>query len=390
MSRLVATVFATALFAAGEVSLAATVRSAWDYRSFEVDPGALFSADCSSPQGRLLVMADESHLAHPRSRVAVLISSEGKAQLKTFPPLPNGAGMVAKSYACRWLDEGSLLVLAETDQDSFGAIWLDTDFTITAWLEIQGRHADVLPTAIGETRPGEFVAVGTGLLQPIAYRFDRRQAEPVRLPWVPDPPQGAARYQEPDPQGMLRDVVPDQRGGFVVCGIEASAAGRSTPSSEVIVATFDESASMSSMARFGGRTCALLPGRSGNVRLLRDDYAIEHSSLLLTTLSPTLEPVSEESLMTRFAPVITFAAFESQDASIVFASPWFAWETLEIRGPSSRDSFDLDLDPGGFIDILPGPSRVYVVSSARRTERKPGESVFGLRVDALDIQTTSP
>jgi hypothetical protein len=379
------TVCSIALWTAIETVSVAGVRSAWDYHSPEVDPGALFPADCSSPQGRVLVLAYESREVHRRSRVAVLLTPDGKAEHKTFPALPNGAGEVRKAQACLWLDEDSLLVLVETDQDTFGAIWLTTDLTITGWLEIEGKRADTLPMAIAETRPGEFVSVGMSRLQSIAFGFDRRRVEPVRLPWAPDPAQGAARHQEPDPQGMLRDVVADQRGGFSVCGIEVRAAGRSTPTSEVIVATFDGEATVSSLARFPGRTCALLPGRSGNVRLLRDDDAIEHASLLLTTLSPALETVSEESLMTNFAPVITFAAFESQNGSIVFASPWFAWETLEIRGPSTRESFDLDLDAGGFIDILPGPSRVYVVSSARRPERKPGESIHGLRVQALDL-----
>jgi hypothetical protein len=107
--------------------------------------------------------------------------------------------------------------------------------------------------------------------------------------------------------------------------------------------------------------------------------------LLLTTLNPTLETVSEESLMTSFAPDINLAVFEGVDGTIFFASPWFGWETLEIRRGSTRESFHLDLRPGGFVDILPGPSRVYVVSTADRPEAPVAESPYGLRVQALDF-----
>jgi hypothetical protein len=277
------------------------------------------------------------------------------------------------------------MVLVETDLRTFGAIWLRSDFSFAGWLQIEGKRADTLPLAIAEVRRGEFVAVGMNRLQSVAFKFDRQHAERIALPWVVEPAAGAARPKEPDPQGMLKDVVPDHQGGFAVCGIEVSVAGRSTPVSEVVVATFNEEARVSAIGRFSGRTCALLPTRSGNVRLLHDDDATEHISLLLTTLSPSLETVSEESLMTNFAPGVTVGAFESQDGSIVFVSPWYAWETLEIRGRSKRQSVDLDLDPGSFLDVLPGPSRVYVVSSARRSEPPPGESLFGLRVQALDL-----
>jgi hypothetical protein len=185
---------------------------------------------------------------------------------------------------------------------------------------------------------------------------------------------------------MLKDVIPDQHGGFTVCGAEVTAAGRSTPASEIIVATFDHDATLTGMTRMSGRTCALLPGRSGNVRLLRDEEGADRYSLLLTTLSATLETLSEETLMTNFAGGVTFAAFENADGTIVFASPWYGWESVEIRSGSSRESFHLDLDPGTFVDILPGPSRIYVVSQMfKPTVPPPQESRYGLRVQALDL-----
>jgi hypothetical protein len=105
----------------------------------------------------------------------------------------------------------------------------------------------------------------------------------------------------------------------------------------------------------------------------------------MTTLNSALETVSEESLMTDFASDVTFAVFESVDGAILFASPWFGWETLEIRRGSTRESFHMDLRPGGFVDILPGHSRVYVVSTAHRPEAPADESPFGLRVQAFDL-----
>jgi hypothetical protein len=182
---------------------------------------------------------------------------------------------------------------------------------------------------------------------------------------------------------MLKDVIPDHQGGFSVCGVEVRVEGGSVPTSEIVVAAFDQEGKVRAQTRLPGRSCGLLPSRSGNVRVLHDDGAKEHIVLQLTTLGPTLETVSDEPLMTNFAPGVTFAALEMHDR-VIFASPWYGWETLEIRGPSGRDSFDLDVDPGGLIDLLPGPSRIYLVSST--INRQSRKTVFGLRVEAFDLE----
>ncbi len=157
-----------------------------------------------------------------------MLTADGAAERKTFPELPDGAGRVYNARACQWLDDGTILVLVDTDRDAFGAIWLSSAFSMTHWLELEAKDADTQPASIAEIQPGEFVTVGMNRLYPIALRFNRREVERVALPWVDGP------------QGMLKDVAPDQRGGFSVCGHEVRVEGGSVPAVETVVATFDE------------------------------------------------------------------------------------------------------------------------------------------------------
>ena len=186
-----------------------------------------------------------------RSPAALILSADGAAERKTFPELPDGAGRVYNARACQWLDDGSILVLVDTDREAFGAIWLSSEFSMTRWLELEAKDADTQPVSIAEIQPGEFVTVGMNLLHPIALRFNRRQVERVALPWVDGP------------QGMLKDVAPDQRGGFSVCGHEVRVEGGSVPTVETVVATFDEEGKVRAQARLPGRGCSLLPSRAG-------------------------------------------------------------------------------------------------------------------------------
>ncbi len=121
------------------------------------------------------------------------------------------------------------------------------------------------------------------------------------------------------------------------------------------------------------------------MRVLHDDGATERAVLRLTTFDSALETLSDEPLMTNFAPGINIPAFETRER-VIFASPWYGWETLEIRGPLARQSFDLDVDPGGVINLLPGGgSRFYLISSTQRDPPK-SQSPFGLRVEAFDLE----
>ena len=94
-------------------------------------------------------------------------------------------------------------------------------------------------------------------------------------------------------------------------------------------------------------------------------------------------------LMTDYVPGLSMLAFERGD-HLFFASPRFAFETLEIRGPSGRESVPLGIDPGGMVDILPGPAHIYVVSAPNRRDRRGSAEPFGLRIDAYDLEGSSP
>ncbi len=365
-------VLAIAALAAAEPAAATSVRSAWDYRAADLERSNLFPAACSSTEGRVLILGRTIE-RDARAPVALILSADGTAARKMFPELPNGVGKARNAAACRWLADGSLLVLVETHQYGFSAIWFSPDFEMTGSLELEAKNADIQPTAIAEIRPGEFVAVGMHRLHPVALRFDRRQVERVALPWVDGP------------EGVLNDVEPEPQGGFSVCGYEARIEGGSVPSVETIVATFDQDGKVRAQARLPGRGCALLPSRAGKVRVLHDNGATEHFVLLLATFDAALESLSEEPLMTNFAPGMTIQAFEARE-QIFFVSPWYGWETLEIRGPSGPESFDLDVSPGGVIDLLPGPSRVYLVSSTINRDPATDKSAFGLRVEAFDLE----
>ena len=279
--------------------------------------------------------------------------------------------------ACQWLDDGSILVLVDTDQDAFGAIWLSSDFSMTHWLELEAKRADTQPFSIAEIRPGEFVAVGMHMLYPVALRFNRRHVERVALPWVDGP------------EGMLKDVEPDQRGGFSVCGHEVRVEGGSVPTVETVVATFDRGGKgarrrLASPAA-AARCCRREPGI---VRVLHDDGAVEHAVLRLTTFDSALERLCRRAVDDELRAGNQHPGVRGATSRSIFASPWYGWETLEIRGPSGRQSFDLDVDPGGLIDLLPGPSRVYVVSSP--FSRRASEGPERLRPASGSLRSRAP
>lgn len=365
-------VLAVATCAAPGTAVGASVRSVWDYRTTDMERSNLLPADCSSVEGRVLVLGRAT--TRDASPMALMLTATGEAEQKTFPELPGDAGRVRNPRACLWLDDGSILVLVDTDQNTSGAIWLSSTFSITRWLVLEAKRADTQPFSMAEIRPGEFVTVGMHTLHPIALRFDSRRVAQVALPWVDGP------------EGMLKDIEPDHRGGFSVCGHEVRVEGGSVLTVETVIAVFDEEGKVRAQARLPGRGCALLPSRAGIVRVLHDDGANEHTVLRLTTFDSTLDTLSDEPLMTNFAPAMKIPSFEARER-IIFASPWYGWETLEIRGPSGPQSFDLDVDPGGLIDLLPGPSRIYVVSAPYNRQAPKGQSAFGLRVEAFDLES---
>jgi hypothetical protein len=316
--------------------------------------------------------------------IALSLSAAGEALRKPFPDLPGDAGSVRQAVACRWIDDDRLLVLASTSRGPFGAIWLTSDLVVTGWLALEnGKDPDLNPWAIAEIAPDQFVMVGMQQLRPVALRFDRRRGERLALPW-PDAPQ--AQPWPDGPQAALMDVSADHRGGFAVCGMEARRQGGSVPTSEVVVATFDETGAVRAEVRLTGKNCRLLPSRQDQIRVLHDDGAPGHRTLVLTTLDGALETVSDEPLATPFVSEWKIAAFEL-DQRLFFVSAWFAWETLEIRGNSLRESIDLDVKAGGVIDLLPGPSRVYLISQTSAKGPTGSPSPFGLRVDAFDIDS---
>jgi hypothetical protein len=364
-----------AVVLAGTAAAEITIRSAWERRA-ALDPGAVFYSDCVSPSGHVAVFGRPS-ARNDRGRFAVVVSPSGEAVHRTLPSLPGDSGTVRRTGACRWLGDDGVLVLAHADKDRFGALWLSSDFSLKQWLVLDAKPRDNVFVAIAEITPGEFVIAGIRDLHPAALLFDRRRVEAVALPWVDGP------------EGRLTDVVADQDGGFAVCGIEVRHEGGSTLSVEVVVASFDEDRALRAQTRFTGRACRLLSSRSGVVRLLRDDGLGKPApALLLTTLSPTFESIANEQVAPHHAMGYSIQSFEQENRLFV-GNPWYAGETLKVWTHPLLQSFDLEVDPGGLMDILPGQGRVYVLSSTLGRDGD-GLAQLGLRVDALDIQTTSP
>jgi hypothetical protein len=352
---------------------AASPQRAWRYEA-DLEVNTLFPAVCASRDGRVLIPTEpESRESTAR---ASIVSRDGAGEIREFPALP-GAGRVRKALACHWLGDSTLMVLVRTDREERGALWLDDAFKVTGWRALDDKTGDTTPTAIAEVAEGQFVTVGVRLLHPTAVRFDRQAAARLDLPWV----DGA--------EGMLRDVVATgQNGGFAACGVEVRRQGASVVP-EIVMAVFDGVGKARADTRLKGRSCGFLPMSGGHLRMLHDDGTSEQIGLMLTTFDDALEAVSSEKLMRDYAPGMSMLAFELGDRILV-ASPRFAGETLEIFGPSGRESVPLGIDPGGMVDILPGPARVYVVSAPKRMERREGEGPFGVRVEAYDMSSPAP
>jgi hypothetical protein len=382
----IALVLAAAEVAAGRAatpeSNTVEIHAAWKLDWPDLEPLTLTLSDCSSPDGHVLVFGQPIRPELGRTG-AVLVSPDGKGEMKSFPELP-GAGKFRHVSACRWLSNDTLLVLGETEEKEFGAAWLDSRFAAERWLRLEPADADTHPSSIAEVAPGRFVVVGMNRLLPVALRFDQRQVSPIALTW------GNVPHKHPGdtPQGQLNDVIADGAGGFAVCGVEFRREGGPVMTAEIVATAFDQAGAVRAEARFPGGTCRFLPSKPGQLRLLHDDGKdprTESASLLMATLGERMETLSEEPLMSDFVRLPLLAAFVLDDR-LLFVSPRFAAETLEVRAPSLRQSVDLNIDYGGFIDLLPGPSRVYVIESTNQHDRPPSRNGFGLRVHALDIQ----
>jgi hypothetical protein len=314
--------------------------------------------------------------------IALSLSATGEAERKKLADLPDDAGTVSRAQACRWVDDKTLLGLATSSRGPFGAIWLDAQLVVTGWLPLEpGHDHDVTPWSIAEIASGRFVMVGMELLRPVAFRFDRQRGERLALPW---PSAGEAQPWPDGQQAALMDVIADGQGGFAVCGMEARREGGSVPTSEIVVASFDDQGAVRSQTRLAGKNCRLIPSPSGRVRVLHDDGVQGRRTLLLTTLDDSLQTLSDEPLATPFVSEWKISALEL-DHWLYFVSPFYAWETLEIRGKALRQSIDLEVEAGGVIDLLVGPAGVYLVSQTVTPAQPGSPRRVGTRIDAFEV-----
>lgn len=372
-SRLLLAALTAAVLVPGQIARAAAVGAAWEYVDPDLEASYWHEAVCTSPDGGVLMLVTSSSDTKA-SPIGLRLSRSGEPSRIALPELPSEAGVVRKALACRWITGGQILLLVSTSTTGLAAIWLDSELSYAGWLALDGdKNSDAHPFRVAESGAERFILVGASRGSALVVRFDRRRAETLELPW------------EEDRERMLMDVSVTADGGFTVCGMETGIKGSADVlNSSILVASFDATGSLLLESRLPGAVCRLLPAGSGRARVLRNDAAAPRRALVLTTLDEDLEPVSHESLMTPFVSGLSIPSFEL-DGRLFFVNNWFAWETLEIRGPAAPESIDLDVSPGGVIGILPGPTRVYVLSTTR-PERQPGQPArFGVRVDALDV-----
>ena len=367
---------AAAIVLSAEREGIAAVESAWSYVTDEVEGAFGHRASCVSTDGSVAIVAKSN--VEARDEVVVLrLSPTGVSSRRVLTDLPTEAGSVRRAHNCLWLANDGLVVIVKTRDVPLAALWLAADLSLDGWLALERKNDDMHPWAMAEIAPGRFVVVGMSEVDAFALWYDRRSSEGVRLPW----------FEERD--RFLMDVGAEEEGGFSVCGPEGGIRGESYRSVDLVLATFDDMGSLRAQTRLPGIVCRLLPSASGRVRVLHDDGVTKPRTLSVTTLDENLRPIADEPLVTPFFSGFIIPSFE-MDGHLFVVNTAYAWETLEIRGPSLRDSVDLEVHPGGVLALLPGPpARVYLVSTTRH--ERPGERDHsGVRVDAFDVQLTRP
>jgi hypothetical protein len=352
------------------IAVASTVRSSWNFVADDIEIPFGDRAACVSPDSRVAIVA-LSGSRSSRGVVGLSLSPDGKASRRPFSDLPSELGVVRQAHECLWIGDQGVVALVTTSTRPLAALWLTPELALTEWLPAGPEHVDLHPWAMTELGPGRWVTVGFTDLGGLVFVFDRRRFERLVLPWPEDR------------ELLLMDVVAGPDGGFTVCGVEGGLKGGTTRSFQLVVARFDQDGEALVETRMPGTICRLLEAPSGRTRMLHDEGASAPHTLLLTTLDAELEELGSEPLVTPFFFELQIPSFEL-DGDLFVVNKAYAWETLEIRGPSSRESLDLDVDPGNVRRILPGPARLYLVSATSNS--RPGvPSTFGLRVEAFDV-----